>query len=950
MGLFQLAYKNISQRKARFILTTLSVVIGVMFVVGVFLLTDGLRSTFGGLADDITGSSDATVRSAQEFGDRINAPPLPASVGEALENAPDVVAVSPGLAEFGVILTDLENEEIDPGFVGAPVIGINWDPDTNDSLFLVPSYGDGTGKIPEVRDEFAVDFDTAEENNMRLGEDYIILVPSGSFAGRHMSTLVGVFNFAEEEESQTLGALLVAFDNQTASELFNDGRGFDFYDVFLSPAADRSQTTENLTAAVNASPQAVEELADARVQIEVVDREEIASENQEMFNSVLDIFRNVLLGFAFIILLVSTFVIYNTFSIVLDQRIREMGLLRALGIKGGQLQRLILGEAVIVGLFATVIGFALGVGIFYLLILVLGALSGGDFPSVPFTVNYATIIWALAVGVGITVLSALAPAIRSRRISPVEAIREGGAATRQTEVSLLPIVGAVVSGVGVVLAVLAIASTSWDIALSNWILLVGFSLLAMIALYWGGTRIMKWLGRLAVLGLGILWLILAAIIDLKAGESFALYGVGAIIVFAGVNMVSPLFGAGAARALGAPFQAIYGIVGRLGVENSARNPRRTASTSGALMIGLALVSTAAILTTSFQASFANLLEQSIRSDWIVCRTDCGSPDPTQTFTASMAERIDALEETESAVGFRFVSDGMRVSGVYQPDGSLDSRTDVFDVFGSRLNEVDRHLKLDLRQGSSNVADRNSAFVYVDRANAYDLSVGSRVEVEFLADQFETITIAGIFDDNNVIQSDWIFNQEIIDTYYPDRRDFFVTVIAAAGFTVEEMREVITRVAHDIVPRAGVYTREEFRDELTDDIDQVLIVVSAFLGISFVVAILGIANTLSLSIFERIREIGLLRAVGMKRSQVRRMVRLEGLVVALFGCILGIGLGVLFGVIGVWVIPDSFVSTLSIRPMFLIIYAIVGAVAGLLSTLLPASRAGRLNILQAISYE
>ena len=936
MELFRLAYKNIIHRKARFILTTLSVVVGVMFVAGTFIFTDGLRNVFTVFAQDISGESDILVRSKLDFGNRVSAPPVPVVLKEDIEKVKGVQRVEVGITDFGLTLQNLDQETIDPVVIGTPTIGLAWDDSVSSGMLILE-----TGRRPAIRGEFAVDIATATEKNMNIGEQYIVLVSTGKLAGPHTVTLVGTLRVDFASNSEDFSAQIIAFDTQSAVDLYNDGKGYDQYEVFLEPGANKVQVIADIEATLASSPTSVGALNEAGIKVEVISTKVLTEEFTSDFNSFIDLFRNILLGFAFVILLVSAFVIFNTFSIILDQRIKELGFLRAVGLSGKQLQVLVLGEAFIVGLVSTIIGFAASFGIFYAFVAFLEIQSGGDFPTVDLIIQARTILMALAVGVGLTILSTLPIAIRSKRVSPVAALREGVSAARQTEVKRNPITGLIVLAIGVTLAVLTL--------FLSWGFIIILSILASFALYWGGSRLGKWTGHIIVLVFGVAWLAVSsgAFKDLDLGESITFFGLGVVLVFLGVNLISPLFGVQLARGFGAPIRALYRTVGKLGVGNAARNPKRTATTAAALMIGVALLSVASITTSSIKASFSSVLEGLVNSDLIVCQAACEGSDDFPTLVNG---KIRELPTVKSTAAFSVQGEGFKVVGS-QTNSVRNSYSKIVDVTGSSLNTIDQHLNLGTVNNGADISVDNGVYVYDDRAKEYNLEIGSDLFIEFADGTTSTLKVVGIFGGTNVF-GEWIVNSSILDEKFSNRRDFIVSILlvdASAAATDQAISDIgfAIRTVH---ANLGVKTPVEYNEDQVGDLNNVLVVISVFLGFSFVVALLGIANTLALSIFERTREIGLLRAIGMKRKQVRGMIYIEGFIIGIFGSVLGIILGVAYGRVLVQVIPDEFISEFAIQPGQIILYGIIGGIIGLVSTLFPAIRAGRIDILRSISQE
>ena len=902
MFLLRLTLKNIAARKFLFLGTALSVVLGVAFVVGVFIVTDSLRATFDDIADDIAGSIDLRVRSEIEFGDRLNAPEVDPALAEGIAGIDGVAAVTGGVAAWNVVIIDSDGEPL--ASLGPPQFGVSWSDEENlTELFLAE------GRPPAGPGEFATNSRTAEFGDLRIGETYRVSLPEGTRAFE----LVGTVNWADPDEDQSQGVQFSVFDLATATELLNGGGGWDEILVDVDRESDIGAVAAALKQTLPPG-------------LEVLTVEEVAEEQSAEFDTFITIFQNILLAFAVITLVVSAFLVNNVFSIVIGQRIRELGLLRVVGATGIQIRRSVLGEAATVGLIATGLGLAGGIGISAALKAIFGAL-GGELPIDPLLLTGRTVGVAFAVGVGITVLAALSPALKARRITPVEALRED-ARLSSPPVARRPVVGSVALIAGVALLALGLAG--------DWPTLIPLGLLAAILANWGGKRIVWWAGRLAVAAVGLALLLTAVFADLDTTHLLVALSIGVLTVFVGINMTSPLFARPMARALGAPLARIDGMPGHLARQNAARSPRRTSSTAAALMIGLALVVTVSVVADSLKSSVANVLDEQANADWFLCIGDCN--DQFSGFSPRLGTDLEALPEVGSVATYRWLSSAFRTPADDTVHGLMSVNT----------TELDAHVDVDPVDGEVNDPAFGEILAHVDQATEYGLSVGDSLEVEVLGGERVTWTVAGIYSDDAIV-GPWVVSPDTWHRYFDTNVDQFVSVLNADGVGEEAARAAISTSAADY-PQVTVRSRAEFRDSAADNIDQALIVVNVFLGLSLVIAVLGIVATLALSVVERTRELGLLRAVGMTRGQMRRMVCWEGLVVATFGGILGTVLGVAFGALATDIIPDSVVSTLSIPGGQIVLYLVVAALAGLASGVLPAIWAGRLKVLEAIGYE
>jgi putative ABC transport system permease protein len=401
-----------------------------------------------------------------------------------------------------------------------------------------------------------------------------------------------------------------------------------------------------------------------------------------------------------------------------------------------------------------------------------------------------------------------------------------------------------------------------------------------------------------------------------------------------------------ATLLGAPIARLFGTTGEIARGNAARSPRRTASTAGALMIGLALVGMAGVVGSSLTKSFLNTLDNAVEADYFV-QSSSGGFDPSVTFAEEIATEIDALPEFDSVVSYRFAQDSMRIDGVDQ------------DVFTADFDLVERHLDADIIAGGLADADpRSSIALHEDPATEGGIGLGDTLAVTFPDGVTDELTVVAIFTDSSIF-GDWLLDNDVWEAHFV-RTGLAFTSATVTGFSDDlpqaEQDALLERAAAAIAPVTEQFptivaeSRVEFRQSQQDQLNSFLAVIFVLLALSLVIALIGIANTLALSVFERTREIGLLRAVGMTRRQLRRAIRWEAVIIAVFGAILGLILGVIFGVAAVVAIPDTFISLVSVPYGQLVVYLVIAAIAGIVAAILPARRAARLNVLDAISHE
>ncbi len=859
--MLKLTLRSLIDKKLRFALTTLVVVIGVMFVVGSFTLTDSLRATFADLADEIAGGADLTVRADQDFGSDFNRAAVPPEIAEQLEAVDGVKRVRPDVAALNVTVVDAAGEAIRPSF--GPALGFSFNPE---AFFLTE------GRAPDAAGEFAADSATAADNDLRIGGVYAINGPL--FA--EPFELVGVFNFGDPDSHTGLGQTMAAFELREAQRFFGAEDGYESVAVVVSPGADAAEVQARIEAVVGSG-------------FRVVTTEVEAREQQADFDEIVGVFNTVLLVFAFIAVFVSAFIINNTFQIIVGQRVREIGLLRAVGATPSQVSRSVVGESVIVGAVSTVSGIGLGLVLAQVLRAVL-ELVGFALPAGPLLLRPRTVVLAVAVGMGVTVVSSISPAVRARRVSPVAALNQDsrlGAAGLQRRL----MAGGSVTAAGV--TALAVGMT----------------------------------------------------VEFATATTFMLLGLGAVLAFVGINIVSPAFAAPVASVLGGPPSALGGIPGRLGRGNAARNPRRTASTAGALMIGLALMGLAAVVGESLKKTFVDVFDNAVESDYFIQASVSGF-GPPPGFPAQAADEIEALDEIESVMRFQFSFDGLSVDGVPR------------DIVAADLAVADDHIDARVSSGSIAASDPLTALaLHSDSAGDLGVGVGDTVEATFANNRTETLTVVAVYEDA-AVYGNWLIDGTLWDRHF-NRNDlsFASALITDPPGASAAVREALARDSRASVeevleryPTVEVEDQAEFRQSQESQITSFIRVVEVLIGLSFVIALIGIVNTLSLSVLERTREIGLLRSVGMTRNQLRRSIYWEALIVAVFGGMLGVSVGAVFGAAASLALPESFVQTLAVPWLDLLVFLAISAVAGLLAAILPALRAGRMNILQAIAHE
>ena len=605
---------------------------------------------------------------------------------------------------------------------------------------------------------------------------------------------------------------------------------------------------------------------------EVVTAEDQQAQDQAEITQGLSFINIALLAFAGIALFVGVFLIVNTFSIIVAQRTREFALLRAVGASARQVQLAVVVEALAVGLVAGVLGLAAGIGLSELMRAIFGAIGFG-FPDGGLVVEARTIVVSLVLALVVTAVAAVLPARRASRISPMEALREGAGASDDR-------VGTGRTVAGAVLAV-------------------------------GGTAA------------------IVAGLFLDVPQPAGVVGAGAAATFVGVSLLAPYLARPVAAVVGA-LPARLGVAGRLGRNNASGNPKRTASTASALMIGVALVSFVSIFAASATASVNELFAAQLGSDFTLTPTGFGQSG----VPAGVASAVDELDETAAVMGLRTA-----------PLEFGDATTMLTAVDPEDVEDL---LSLGVSEDALAALSDGGVLLPAEMAEAEGVAVGDVVDARLVTQQ-ASLEVVGTFENTEVIGTTWVTATSTFADLAGDGVTYLVLADVADGVGPAEARAAIDGALEDF-PTVQVQDQAELVESLRTQVDQLLNVIVGLLGLALVIALIGIVNTLALSVFERTREIGLLRAVGMTRRQVRSMVRWEAVIVAVFGAGLGVAVGSVFGWALVRAAADEGLQVLEFPAGRLVTYVVVAAVAGVLAAVFPARRAARLDVLEAVTTE
>jgi putative ABC transport system permease protein len=602
---------------------------------------------------------------------------------------------------------------------------------------------------------------------------------------------------------------------------------------------------------------------------QAVTGETAAKEQQDQVNEGLGFVRTGLLVFGFVALFVGAFIIFNTFNIVVTQRSRELALFRALGASRTQVMASVLVEAVVVGLVASIAGVGVGIGLAVALKALLGGL-GLKLPATALVVAPRTVVVALVLGTAITVAAGLAPARRGSRVAPVEALREtaGPSATIRRRV----IIGSLIAVAGVA---------------------------ALFAGLFGGVS--------------------------NAGY---VVGAGAALTFIGVAMLSPLVARPISSILGQPFRRR--VSGKLGSENANRNPRRTASTAAALMIGLGLVTFVAVFAASLKSSVSAVLDRTLRSDLMLTASQFAP------FSPQLARDLE--HDPDFSVVSPLRSGAARV-------GSSDTFPVAVDP--STFTQV---ANIEMTDGSINALSQpDSVVVSRTEAQSKGFTVGGTVDMSFASTGVQQLKVVGIFEPNSLL-GDYAVSIDTFEQNVAQQFDSTVFVKYAPGVDQAKARASVENLVNRNYPNVEVNNQAQTKEQYLSQVNQVFAIVYVLLFLSVLISAFGIINTLGLSIYERVRELGLLRAVGMSRRQVKRMVRVEAVIIAVLGAILGVAVGVLFGWAMQRALSDVGIDRFALPVGQLLLTLVVAAVIGVLAAIWPARRAAKLNVLEAIAYE
>jgi putative ABC transport system permease protein len=851
--MIRVALKGLLGRKLRAVLTAFAIVLGVATVSGTYVLTDSISDAFDNIFTGIYRGTDAAItgKSAFNLSDNgsVQDPAFDESLLQKVRDLPEVGAAIGGVAGEAQLIGS--NGKVIQ-FGGAPNLGFSVDPayPQFNSLALVEGRWPGAG-------QFVVDTSTAGKKDIKIG-DVISVQAQGSAIPLQVSGLVKFGSVASIG-----GATLAGFNLDTAQRLFHKVGKLDQIRVSRAQGTSEAQLLDSIRSILPPETQ-------------VRSGENQAAEDASDTKSFTSFLQSFLLAFGGIALFVGAFVIANSLSITIAQRTREFATLRTLGASRRQVLRSVLVESTVIGVLASVVGLFLGLALAKGLFALFEAV-GFTLPNSGLLLKPRTIVVALLVGIIVTILASLRPAMRATRVPPIAAVREGAV--------LPPGRFARYRGLG-----------------SSALAVVGFAALAY-----------------GLFGP-----------NLSTTQILLFMGLGTLLIFFGVALFSAQLVTPLAAVLGAPGARFGGAPGVLARENAQRNPQRTGSTAAALMIGLALVTLVSLLASGIRSSFFDAVDKLWATDYAITAENNYSPIPI-----SVEEPIKSVPGVQAIVGVR--------TGEAQIFGKRHGLTGV----GPGASKV---FRLDWKEGSQATMDTlgsEGAFVDDNFADDHSLNVGSRIPLLTPSGSRPTVTVKGIFEPptGGSPFGPVTISSSRFDRLFSQPEDLFVFVTVRGG--VNETNT--TNLDRSLVafPNAKVQDQQEFKDNQASGLNATLNILYVLLALSVLVSLFGIVNTLVLTVFERTRELGMLRAVGMTRGQVRRMIRYESVITALIGAAIGIALGI---VLAVLLIARVDFIVLSWPVTSLIVFVVAAIVVGLIAAIFPARRASRLNVLEALQYE
>ncbi|SEF00123.1 ABC transporter permease [Streptomyces sp. Ag109_O5-10] len=842
--MFRTALRNVLAHKARLLMTVLAVMLGVAFVSGTLVFTNTISDAYQNSSAKGFDGVDVAVQAKYQDskGDKVGrTPDLTQALLDKAAKVPGAASATGVVSGFTAI-ADRHGKLIGGGWQSEG--GNYWG--AKDTRYPLVS-----GHAPHGRDEVLIDSRTAERAGYKVGDTVRISVNGPVLT----PTVAGIFT--TDDGNVAAGGSLALFDTATAQQLFGTKGTYDEIDVTAKAGTGQAALKSQLDQAL------------PKKLVETTTGHKLADDQAQQISSSMSGLRSGLLVFAGIALFVGTFIIANTFTMLVAQRTKELALLRAVGASRRQVTRSVLIEAFVVGAVAGVTGLVAGIGIGAGLRSLLGSF-GATVPDGPLVVSPGTVAAALAVGVVITMLAAWLPGRRAAKIPPVAAMSALHAAPTTKSLVLRNTIGALFSAAGVV--------------------------------------------------------VILAATTMSGSDGQAPMGFGAVLLIIGVFVLTPLLSRPLIAAA-APLLRGFGVSGKLARQNSVRNPRRTAATASALMIGLTLITGMTVMAGSLQKSIDKMASSAIRADYIVSMANGNALSPDVAKKIAATGGVTASSPLGNAAS-RIDGETEFLTGV---DGSAIGKLTDLTVTGGTF-----------RVGGSDVT------VDDDTATSHGWKAGSSFTVHYEDGKSQRLTVAGVYKGNEVIRG-IMLDSATLTPHETDPADMQVMVKTADGASSATKDRLEKALGSN--PAIKVQDKQDLSDSIAQAFTLILNMVYGLLAMAVVVAVLGVINTLAMSVFERSQEIGMLRAIGLDRKAVKRMVRLESLVISLFGGVLGLGLGVFFGWAAGRLVGSRMPTYELVLPWArMAVFLLLAGTVGVLAALWPARRAARLNVLAAIKAE
>ncbi len=848
-----LVLRGLATRKLRSALTTVAILLGVTMISGTLVLTDQIERGFVQIFEHANAKVDVVVTQKPPFKNDEIEVYLDANLVDTIRTADGVRAAEPFIQVQGYLIANGKTMDQNGG---PPAFVVSSLPESLSPFTPIE------GRLPIEPGEVAVAKEIAQKGSVRVGQQAELATEDGT----KPVTVVGIVKYGDGSTSFGGSTTVLATLADVQQWWALEGKASSVYVTAVDGVA-ADQLRFNVRAVL---PQ-----PDLTVQ---TGTEEAADQASVLNNLIGRFLRYVLLAFAGVAVLVGAFIIFNTFSITVAQRTREFAMLRTIGASRRQILGSVIGEAFLIGLAASVIGIVLGLGFAWALNK-LFVLIGFVLPSTGLILSPTTVVVCVLVGVGITVLSSIFPALRATKIAPIAALREGATLPVGRFQRLSPFVAIVLAVLGAAGMVYGLAS---DASTTN--------------------------------------------------RLFTLAG-GAILVFIAVAMLARYIVRPVVRVLGVPITKVAGSVGRIASDNAARNPARTAVTAAALMIGIGLVVFVTIFVGGVKESFTGAIDTSLKSDVTVTARGFGNPLPA---------------------GVLPVVSGVPGVEVASPVGGTAVQIDRGDyaLIGVDPATIAEVYSFDWVSGSDSLVTSlgtDRALVEVSIADGLKIKPGDTITMQAINGTSGSFRVTGTYTDPTILNG-VVVDQAALKPFLQSNATGLNTIFVneVAGADADRVQADIEQVLKPY-PTTKVQSNAQQKEEVASEINQILVIFYALLALSVVISLFGIVNTLVLSIFERTREIGMLRAVGTTRRQLRAMIRWEAVITSIIGGVLGVVLGIFFG----WAVCKGLESDglVFVFPTLQIaIFLVLSIVAGVLAAILPARRAANLDVLAALQYE